>query len=245
MRLLPLLLLLALPAGPAAAETLVVSLSTKRIEITSNFTGGFISLYGVIERDAQTVARGGQYQLVVAVRGPEQDILVQRKQRRFGIWVNSSGERFDRMPSYYGLFATPGAAPLVTSRDGPARALSLTMVGADDPAREELRAAIALQRLVAGLFVERYTSVEMLTDTFFRTEIPLPSLAADGDYEVYVLLFAGGVPLDTDEQTFTVVKVGLEQRLFEFSQNRPLLYGLLTVALAVVTGYLGGILFRR
>ena len=236
---------LALAASPAGAETLVVSLSTKVIEVASNFTGGSISLFGVIERDAQTVARSGKYQVIVVVRGPEQDILVQRKERHFGVWMNGKGERFRAMPSYYGLFTTEGARGLIDDEDSPLRQLSLAKVGAGDSSREELRAAIALQRSAVGLYVERLDSVTMLTDTFFRTEIPLPSVAADGVYSVYVLLYAGGAALDTDEQTFAISKVGAEQRLFELSQSRPLIYGLGVVVLAIVTGYVGGMIFRR
>lgn len=235
----------ALTAGPAAAERLVVSLSTQRIEVASDFNGGDVSLYGVIEHDGQTVARSGRYEVIVAVRGPDQDILVQRKERRFGIWVNDAGERFQRMPSYYALFSTAGTAPLVTAPGGPAAELSLARVGGGDGGREELRAALARQRLATGLFVERYDAVDMLTPGFFRTVIPLPAVASDGDYRVQVFLYAGGVPLDTDVQRFTLEKVGVEQRLFEFSQNRPLAYGLVCVVFAVLTGYFGGLLFRR
>lgn len=238
-------LLLALWTSPVAAETLVISLSTDRIEVDSNFTGGFISLAGVIERDAQTVGRAGGYEIVVAVRGPAQDILVQRRERRFGIWISTAGERFTAMPSYYGLFTSGPAARLVTEADGPARELSLSRLGGGDGQREELRAAIARARVAAGLFVEDYNGVEMLTPTFFRTAIPLPGVAVAGTYTAYVFLYVGGVPLDTATQTFTVEKAGVEQRLFEFSQSRPLLYGLLAVALALVTGYVGGVLFRR
>lgn len=234
-----------LTASPGRAETLVVALSTEQIEVAANFTGGSISLFGVIERDAQTVARTGSYQVIVVVRGPSQDILVQQRVRRFGIWMNDDGERFAAMPSYYGLFSTDGARDLLASPDGVARELSLSRLGSNPGVREELRAAIIRQRQAAALFVERLSGVTMLTGTFFRTEIPLPSLVADGSYSVSVLLYAGDVALDTDTRRFSISKVGTEQRLFELSQTRPLVYGIGVVLLALVTGYAGGILFRR
>jgi hypothetical protein len=45
--------------------------------------------------------------------------------------------------------------------------------------------------------------------------------------------------------SFVIAKVGFEQRLFDLSRSAPLLYGLAAVALALVTGYVGGVVFRR
>jgi hypothetical protein len=59
-----------LPATQASAERLVTTLSTSRVLIASNFTGADVVLFGSVERDAQTVARRGGYDIVVTVTGP-------------------------------------------------------------------------------------------------------------------------------------------------------------------------------
>jgi len=233
-----------LSAPPAAAERLVVALSTDIVRIASNFAGDDISLFGVIERDAQAVSRIGPYEIVVIVKGPPQSVLVQRRERRFGIWINSSGERFEAIPSYYGLFTTPGAQPVVEDEEGPAVDPSLRWLGAYDE-RAELRRAIADRRRAVGLYVEDFEAVERLTSTFFHTEIPLPPVVDDGVYSVNVILYSDGLPLDVVDTRFVIAKVGFEQRLFEWSRSAPLLYGLAAVALALVTGYVGGVVFRR
>lgn len=231
-------------ATPAAAERLVVALSTDVVRIASNFAGDDISLFGVIERDAQAVSRIGPYEIVVIVKGPPQSVLVQRRVRRFGIWVNSAGETFEGIPSYYGLFTTEGGRPLVDEEEGPTEDPSMRWLG-DHEERSELRRAIADRRRALGLYVEDYGAVDRLTRTFFRTEIPLPSLVNDGIYNVNVVLYSDGVPLDVVSTQFVIAKVGFEQRLFEWSRTTPLLYGLAAVALALVTGYVGGVVFRR
>lgn len=228
----------------AVAENLVVDLSTDTIQVTSDFTGINIALFGVVERDAQSVARGGAYEIAVIVRGPPKDILVQRKARRFGIWVNAEGERFEGIPAYSALFTTaePGAQ------------LEMLMAAASAPSAGEQNLdgertyfyqAYASARTSDGLYVRDIGGVEMLTDRFFRTLIPLPGLAPAGEYAVDVYLFVGGVLLDKHEATFLVDKVGLEQKLYWLSRNQPLAYGLLVVLLALVTGYVGGVVFRR
>lgn len=235
----------AVLARPALAEELIADLSTQTILIASDFSGTNIALFGVVERDAQSVSRGGGYEIAVIVRGPPNDVLVQRKARRFGIWINSEGEHFPKVPSYSALMTTadPGtqlemlseaaSAPL----DGSAAHLSAERAG--------FYQAYASARAREGLYVREIGGVEMLTDRFFRTLIPLPGVAPDGKYTVDIYLFVGGVLLDKHETSFKVDKVGFEQQLFSLSRNKPLVYGILVVVLALVTGYVGGVVFRR
>ena len=68
-------------ATPAAAERLISTLSTSRVLIASNFTGADVVLFGSVERDAQTVARRGGYDIVATVTGPRETIVTFRKQR--------------------------------------------------------------------------------------------------------------------------------------------------------------------
>ena len=58
MRALGLLLILLGSGVAARAETLITSVSNHRVLITSNYTGTSIAVFGAIERDAQTIARG-------------------------------------------------------------------------------------------------------------------------------------------------------------------------------------------
>ena len=236
-------------AAPLRAETLTSALSTNEVLIGSDFAGDSISLFGVVERDQHTVARSGAYEIIVVVRGPEQAVLVQRRERRFGIWVNGPGEVFNQMPTYYGLFATPGAAHLIEDEGGSARQLSLSALGATGGEQEAHRlahrVALAQARRSTGLFVEDLDGVQKLSKTFFRTEIPLPSVLDDGEYEVFVFLYAADTPLAPQELPFRVRKTGFEQRVYEWAKTTPLLYGLGTVLLGLITGYVGGVVFRR
>lgn len=241
--LAPALLVVVLAVAAARAETLIVEVSTDTVSIASNFVGTRLSLFGVIERDTMTVPRPGKYQVVAVVEGPTHEVLVQRKERMLGIWVNGEGVRFPAMPSFYAVFTSENAAPLL-AEGGVARPLSLAALGAR-AGSDEFRAAVARQRAATGQFLEDVGGIIMMTDAFFRAEIPLPGIAEDGTYTVRVFLYADGVLLDSKEETFLVAKVGLEQQLFELARSSPFLYGLGVVVLALVTGYVGGVLFRR
>ncbi len=86
MRTIGLLLIILCASAPACAETLITSLSSHRILINSNYTGSSIAVFGIIERDAQTVSRGTAYDIVVTVRGPRQYLVVREKEQVGPVW---------------------------------------------------------------------------------------------------------------------------------------------------------------
>ena len=79
----------------------------------------------------------------------------------------------------------------------------------------------------------------------FRSAAWIPSNAPDGRYIVEVYLFSGSVFLAKEQAVLNVTKVGFEQFMFEASHNNALLYGLACVLLALFTGWLAGVVFRR
>lgn len=111
--------------------------------------------------------------------------------------------------------------------------------------RDDFRRAFVRLREETGLYSEQETSITFLTDTMFRTNIPLPANIPVGKYKVKSFLFHHGDVVSQTEQTLDVAKTGFEQITFELAQNYPLVYGLLAVALAIFTGWLAGVIFRR
>ena len=45
------------------------------------------------------------YDLVVTVAGPRADMVTRRKERRFGIWINTDSRQFLKVPTYLALFS--------------------------------------------------------------------------------------------------------------------------------------------
>src|SRR5262249_35051495 len=82
----------AAPAG--AAERLVSSLSSHVIRITPSFVGTQLVLFGIVERDAESPPRHGSYDVVATVKGPPETLVVRRKERVVGIWVNTDSRTF-------------------------------------------------------------------------------------------------------------------------------------------------------
>jgi uncharacterized protein (TIGR02186 family) len=236
---------------PARAETLVTALSTDRVLITSNFTGAGIVLFGTIERDAQTVARASPYEIVVTLSGPLRNVVVRRKEPVAGLWINRASDEIARVPSFLAIATT---APMTDVAGNPVRArqgLGFDMLptgGRPDalpPIRNDFDAAFFRIMRSRGLYRLEEGSVEFLSPALFRAPIALPANVPVGWYTATVYLFSGGVLLAKTQQDFSTGKSGFEQQVSRLAHQEPFLYGLVTVILAIFTGWLAGLAFRR
>jgi uncharacterized protein (TIGR02186 family) len=243
-----------LAAAPTArAENLISALSADRVNIESNFTGTRIVVFGEIARDALTVARPEPYDLAVVVSGPEQVVTTRRKGRFLGIWVNRDSESFERVPSFLAVHTTRAphemASRTVLERHRIGlRNLNLPIAIASDVPigdRDNFREAFLRLRVQSGLYQEQTESIEFLSDSLFRTSVSLPANVPVGDYTVSTYLLRGGALLAQAEQPLTIAKFGFEQFTYRLAYEYSALYGLLAVALAIFTGWLAGVIFRR
>ena len=89
----------------ANAERLIVSVSNHRVTVTPAYSGEELVLFGSVEKDASTPANRSNYDLVVTVIGPRADMVTRRKERKFGIWINTDYREFLQVPTYLALFA--------------------------------------------------------------------------------------------------------------------------------------------
>ncbi len=239
--------------GTALAERLVISLSTHRVLINQNFTGVELTLFGTVEQDAAAVGRpGGGYTVVVTVIGPRESVVTWRKARVLGIWANAQSKTFVNAPSYLAVLsnrpidAIAGPDILRRFQIGLAQFPLMERAGAaaaapDDP----FRAAFVRLKREHDLYREQPNALTFLTPNLFRAAIPLPANVPIGEYEVEVKLFVEGALLARDTTAFEIIKAGFEQFVAAAAHERSILYGLVTAMLALLTGWLGSVVFRR
>jgi len=248
------LVLAASGARPAAAERLIAALSTSRVLIAANFTGADVVLFGSVERDAQTVARRGGYDIVVTVTGPRENIVTFRKQRVAGIWVNADSRTFVSVPSYLTVLSNRTISEIADvntlrrTQTGLARTLLPQEISGDiaDSIRDDpFRQAFLRLKIDQNLYREQQNGVTFLAPSLFRAAIPIPDDAPTGSYEVDVKLFADGVMLARAQTALEVVKVGFEQFVANAAHDHGLFYGLVTALMALVTGWFASVVFRR
>jgi uncharacterized protein (TIGR02186 family) len=246
-------LILLMVALPARAERLVASLSNHVVQITSNFTGVELTLFGTVE-NAPAPPRAGGYDIVVTVTGPRESAVAFRKERMLGIWINATSRTFVDVPSYLAVLSTRPfdriASPETLRREqvGIANILlkqenreDVVAVGPDDPFRQ----ALVRLKHERNLYGETADAVTFLTPTLYRAAIFVAAEALVGDYGVDVKLFADGNRIARTGSAFEIKTVGFEHFIASAAVNYGLAYGLATTAMAVMTGWLASILFRR
>lgn len=240
-------------ATPVRAEKLIVSVSNHRVTVTPNYSGEELVLFGSVEKDATSVADRA-YDLVVTVAGPRTDMVTRRKERTFGIWINTDSRQFVKVPAYLALFANRPfdqiASPEVQRRQqlGLNNVLLTQRVGpdfADVVPNDAFRSAFVRLRKEHGLYREQTSAVTFLTPTLFRTGIPLPGEVPIGTYTVDIKLFADGALVAKTETAFEIVKVGFEQFVASSARQNGFAYGLVTALMALMTGWMASIVFRR
>ena len=247
-------LLLLLLSGAARAERLIVSVSNHRVTVTPNYSGEELVLFGSVEKDATTPATRNSYDLVVTISGPRADMVTRRKERKFGIWINTDYRQFLQVPSYLALFANRPfdaiASPEVQRRQqlGLNNVLLTQRVGgdyADVVPDDAFRSAFVRLRRQHGLYREETSAVTFLTPTLFRTGIPLPAEVPIGLYNVEIKLFAEGALVAKTDSAFEIVKVGFEQFVATTALQHGFVYGLITAFMALMTGWMASIVFRK
>lgn len=241
-------LLFCLFALPLAAEEVVASLSRDEVEITANFDGSDILIYGAVKRNSPAAAE--PMEVIITVAGPEQVVNVRKKAWRFGIWVNASAVEVDKAPSFYAV-ASSGALEDVLTRTEDLRyrvsiPRAIRSVGAPSSVENaaEFTEALIRIRTAKNLYQKLDNSVEFYDQTLFSTTIDLPANLVEGPYETRIFLVRDGTVVDEYETVINVNKVGLERWIFDLAHDQPLVYGLLSLFIAIVAGWLASAVFR-
>lgn len=246
-RYLALLALLTLmQVSTVRAESLVSTLSDEAVSITSNFTGERIVVFGAI-RGGPPDATG--YEVAVVVQGPGQDVIVREKERVLGVWANRGAREFKAVPSYYVMHLSENFSAAVTAEQLVEYRLgvpSLPFVQeASGEAAKRFADALVELKTERALYAEHDEQVRFLAPDVFRTTFFLPSEIPTGEYRVSVYLFRDEAFLAGETQILSIAKAGFSERVARAAVEFPLIYGLVAVALALVTGWLGGVVFRR
>ena len=66
-----------------------------------------------------------------------------------------------------------------------------------------------------------------------------------GTHKARAFLFQNGLFIKETSAQLAIVKSGFEQSIFRFAHDYSFLYGVFAVLLAMLTGWLGRIVFRR
>lgn len=242
-------LLLVMMALPAHSEVVVSGLSQNRVAITANFDGSEILLFGAVKREAPAPDTG-PLEVIVTVAGPTEPVTVRRKAKRFGIWVNTDFVDVDEAPTFYAVATTGPFDEIVNATEDLRYKISIPRairsVGAPMTIKDAATFSEALIRIRMdkGLYQMNPGTVQLDQQTLFRTSVALPANLTEGDYTARIFLLRNGLVVDAHKKAIAVRKVGLERWLYNLAHEKPLVYGLLSLFIAIVAGWGASAVFR-
>lgn len=246
--LLPVIVAL-FPFASSAQEDVVLGMSQNRVAITANFDGSEILVFGAVKRET-SIPDGDPLEVVIAISGPKEKITVRRKEKRFGIWVNTESVTIDGAPSFYTVATSGPLREVLTAQEDLLNSVSIEnsidVISAHFQTKEAENFAEAVARIRTdnGLYSVQEGSIEISEQTLFRTSVAMPANLTEGDYSTRVFLTRGGKIISEHETQIDVRKVGLERFLFNLSRQQPLIYGLLSLAIAIIAGWGASAFFR-
>lgn len=245
------LILLACLVWPAlsSAEEVVLGLSQEEVRITTRFDGSNILIYGAVKRDAP-IPDTAPLEVIVTVAGPSGPTTVWRKERVAGIWMNTQSVEIDRAPSFYAVATSGPLSDILSETEDLRHKISIPRairsVGAPAEVADAPAFTDALIRLreKSGSYLTAEGAASLHEMTLFDTTIRMPANLTEGEYLTRIFLTRDGAVVAKHEAPLTVRKVGLERWLFTLSRQQPLIYGLLSLGLAILAGWGASAFFR-
>lgn len=241
----------------AAAQELVTGLSHETIYITPDFTGSELLVFGTINNLQDLTGphnndlTKADYDIVIVIEGPSETGIVRMKDRAAGIWINRDSVGFNKIPSSYLMMTSKIADEKSLNRT--LRALSiglenksfgLSKINTFTTHPQDFRNAVVRLKTEDGLYWHG-GGVSILGDNLFRARFKIPALIPVGKHKVMSHLFVDNKLISKSIHIVEITKTGFEQLMFGFSRDFGYLYGIMCVVLAIMTGWLSGVIFRR
>ena len=238
------LLLIALLgfARPAQAQAVVADLSDHLIAVTTGFDGAELLLFGAVE--------GAAADVIVVVQGPAEEVVVRRKERIGGIWINNQKLSFTGVPAFYRIASTKPLEEITSDRVLARHGIGLDHIHMIDPEGiqgdlSDFRKALIRNKQKLGLYPKASGAVNLLGNRLFRSDIFFPSNVPTGTYRVTVYLLREGKVISAQTTPLAVSKIGVGAQVFAFAHRYSALYGIVAVIIALSAGWFAGAVARR
>lgn len=243
------------PVPPAPSEGVEADVSTRRVSITSSFTGVEIVVFGAITNAQPDVAEAGLYDIAIVVEGAPGRVTARRKTNQGGIWINTKAVVFEGVPSYYAIASTKPldemANPVILRQNDigferiAMQPVSGWKTGVTSGDLQDFKTAVIRLKGRDRLFVSEPYGVDFVGTNLFRTTIDLPANVPVGPLDARIHLFRDGNLIDTFRTRVMLERQGLERYLHAFAFDYPLFYGIFTVMVALLAGLLASAIVKK
>ncbi len=236
---------------------LVIGSDEEEILIDANFAGQDLMVFGAFYADPSQ-PRDEKGDLLIEVVGPSEDIILRKKKSFLGFWLNAYQVEFRDVPGFYYLSSTSELdneflqknkiSILKAKKSSEIDWSSLTTNWGklnSDTDKKEFHEALVRTKTLENLYKKTHNEIELIDGNLFKTRIHIPNTVPVGKYDVNVYLIIDEKINKEYSYNFTVTRIGIEEAIYNLAFEFPLIYGLISLTIAVITGWSGAELFRR
>ncbi|WP_375639260.1 TIGR02186 family protein [Bartonella sp. MF74HXZ] len=231
-------------------ETVQIIVTTNTITVDANFAGRDLYIAGVLENIDPLYSRQNRYDIVVSLEGQDRTMVMREKKRNAGVWVNTDSLIFKKVPLFYSMVTTREIDDITSIEDYKRLGLGLLYfpLQTDEQDQKKIQSfrdeLIKLQK-AKSLYYEEVGGVRFGSDTLFTAHFRLPANIPVGHYKVRAYLFRDGQFIDSTTTTLEIVKAHIAYTIFYAAHKYRFLYGIVAVIIAITTGFLCRLIFRK
>ena len=227
-----------------AQNQIVADLSQENVEISTDFLGAKILLFGAYD------GRKGD-DIIVVVTGPKGLVTIQKKEKVLGVWVNTKKVNYINAPKYLSISSNRDINKILNPKTQKASEIGLNNLnirvqpGKLIHSEQEWREALTRNMLRSKLWSVNENSISLNKNSLFRSYLTLPSNVTIGKFEVKILHYRNSKLISKETNTINVSKSGISAEIYNIAQNYSTLYGIFAVLLAVFIGWGTNLVFRK
>lgn len=228
------------PVVPAASRSVMtVAVSKAEIRITAGFHGDLLEVTGTAPQNSEVILR---------LSSPAEEETLELKGKRGPLWLTVGKVRFESAPRIYKLRSTRPIEAILTTEAQVRETLGAQGLKASlrvQPGVEKGLFASELLRLKTddGFYDTEGGGVTRGAGGTYQAEFRWPARGPSGAYRMDAFAVSGGTVIGSASREILVHKVGAEAWVSRLASDHGLVYGLLAVLVALLTGLAAGALF--
>ena len=239
------LIMLFLLAPHAYGTALIIDSSTNEVKVSSSFIGTDVMVFGTAnDKD----------DIIVVITGPTETAIVRKKGRVSGIWINKEKLEFREIPGFYAIASTRPLSEITETDElkkqkiGIHNVITTASLNSKDKNIKTFKSfkdALVRGQKTKGLYLDMPLTINVVSKRLFKTTFHFPNNMTTGIYTVKVFSFQKKRLVSMVSKTISVEKIGIGADVFKFAKEQSALYGLLAILIAVLSGWIASVIFRK
>ena len=239
------LIILFLLAPHAYGTALIIDSSTSEVKVSSSFIGTDVMVFGTAnDKD----------DIIVVITGPTETAIVRKKGRVSGIWINKEKLEFREIPGFYAIASTRPLSEITETDElkkqkiGIHNVITTASLSSKDENIKTFKSfkdALVRGQKTKGLYLDMPLTIDVVSKRLFKTTFHFPNNMTTGIYPVKVFSFQKKRLVSMVSKTISVEKIGIGADVFKFAKEQSALYGLLAILIAVLSGWIASVIFRK